>query len=47
MQYEKIPPKNKQTNKKKQVVAPKGLDISRPMTVILPNHIGFAQPFSR
>ena len=30
-----------------QVVALKGLDISRPTTVVMPNHIGFAQVFSR
>ena len=31
----------------KQVVAPKGLDISHPTTVIMPNHVGFAQLFSQ
>ena len=29
-----------------QVVAPKGIDISRPTIVVMPNHIGFAQLFS-
>ena len=31
----------------KQVVAPNGLDISRPTTVVTPNHVGFAQLFSQ
>ena len=33
--------------KEKQVVAPKGLHISLPTTVVMPNHIGFAQLFSK
>ena len=32
---------------RKQVVAPKGLDISRPTTVVGPNHVGFAELFSQ
>ena len=34
-----IPPQHK------QVVAPKGLDISSPTTVVMPSQIGFAQLF--
>ena len=34
-------------NKLQQVVAPKGLDISSPTTVVMPNHVGFAQLFSQ
>ena len=30
----------------KQVVAPKGLGISRPTTVVMPDRVGFAQLFS-
>ena len=30
-----------------QVVAPKGLDISHTTTVVMPNHIRFAQHFSQ
>ena len=37
-----IPSKNKT---KRQVVAPKRLAISHPTTVVMPNHIGFAQLF--